>query len=60
LLYPRWLASGFVSVAYFFASLNFLLKLVSASTKLAAHPVVSSSTRHIRRPRESGSKNRGA
>jgi hypothetical protein len=42
LLYPRWLASGFVSVAYFFASFNFLLKLEYASTKLTAYRVVSS------------------
>jgi MFS family permease len=34
LLYPMWLAGGFVSVAYFAASFNFLLKLVPASAKV--------------------------
>ena len=34
LLYPMWLAGGFVSVAYFAASFNFLLKLVPASAKI--------------------------
>lgn len=33
LLYPMWLVGGFVSVAYFAASFNFLLKLVPASAK---------------------------
>jgi MFS family permease len=34
LLYPMWLFGGFVSVAYFAASFNFLLKLVPASAKV--------------------------
>jgi MFS family permease len=34
LLYPMWLFGGFVSVAYFAASFNLLLKLVPASAKV--------------------------
>jgi MFS family permease len=34
LLYPMWLTGGFVSVAYFAASFNFLLKLVPTSAKI--------------------------
>lgn len=34
LLYPMWLAGGFVAVAYFAGSFNFLLKLVPASAKV--------------------------
>lgn len=34
LLYPLWAAGGFVSVAYFAASFNLLLKLVPASAKV--------------------------
>jgi hypothetical protein len=47
LLYPMWLAGGSVSVAYFVASFNFLLKLVSASAKLTAYRLVSSLTHRI-------------
>jgi len=34
MLYPLWLAGGFVSTAYFAASFNFLLKLVPGHAKL--------------------------
>lgn len=34
LLYPMWLSGGFVSIAYFAASFNFLLKLVPARAKV--------------------------
>lgn len=34
LLYPMWLVGGFVSVGYFAASFNFLLKLVPAGAKV--------------------------